>query len=217
MISVHGPRLIPSTSQSVAKYSPNGVFHCEFKVCSFGSEANEMGTTELDEAKARIIESTIAPSIQLHHYPKATIDVSVLVMEDNGGALAAAVCGVSLALCDAGIELFDLVASAAAGVVGASGSGRSGGAMAQGSSAKQGVLLDPERGETVTGEMMLAMMPARKEITQVSSEGMFSQSEMAEAVQLTIDACHRIHELMTKTLSSVVAKAAQKSSKAGKE
>jgi ribonuclease PH len=44
-------------------------------------------------------------SVQLDKFPKAVLQAYVVVLEDGGGALAAAITGTSLALLDAGIEM----------------------------------------------------------------------------------------------------------------
>jgi exosome complex component MTR3 len=50
-------------------------------------------------------------SLRLETFPKSEIDVFVLVLEESGGMVGAAITAASLALADAGIEMYDLVAS----------------------------------------------------------------------------------------------------------
>ncbi len=47
----------------------------------------------------------------LDKYPKSTIDIYILVIESDGGCLPAAITAASMALCNAGIESYDLVPS----------------------------------------------------------------------------------------------------------
>lgn len=44
-------------------------------------------------------------------FPKAQVDVYAYVLENDGGALAAAITAASLALTDASIEMYDMVAA----------------------------------------------------------------------------------------------------------
>jgi exosome complex component MTR3 len=53
-------------------------------------------------------------SVNLDKFPKSVIDVYALVLEDDGSALAAAIICGSLALADAGVELYDIVSACAA-------------------------------------------------------------------------------------------------------
>ena len=58
-----------------------------------------------------------APSDRLprrqHEFPKSSVDVFVHVLQDDGGALAAAVTAASAALADASVPMYDLVTAAA--------------------------------------------------------------------------------------------------------
>ena len=49
--------------------------------------------------------------MQTHTFPKANVDVYCLVMESGGSDTAVAITAASLALADAGIEMYDLVAA----------------------------------------------------------------------------------------------------------
>lgn len=48
-------------------------------------------------------------SCEQEQYPKSKIEVFVSVVEDGGGLLAACVTAASLALCDANINMYDVV------------------------------------------------------------------------------------------------------------
>jgi len=65
------------------------------------------------------VEETFSSVVLLELYPKAAIDVHVVLLEAGGGDLCAVLCAVSMALCDAGIEMGGLVS--AASVVGGKG------------------------------------------------------------------------------------------------
>jgi len=58
------------------------------------------------------MSEALSVAIRLEKYPKSSIDIFVIVLQDDGGAFAAAINCASLALADAGIEMFDLVSCA---------------------------------------------------------------------------------------------------------
>jgi exosome complex component MTR3 len=62
------------------------------------------------------MQEALGPSIQLHLYPKAHIDVYINVMECDGevSALASAIACASLAIADAGIDMYDIVTATSA-------------------------------------------------------------------------------------------------------
>ncbi|XP_056454539.1 exosome complex component MTR3 isoform X1 [Gadus chalcogrammus] len=55
-----------------------------------------------------VLES-LQPAVCLHKYPRSQIDVNVMVLENNGSALAHAITCASLALADAGIEILNQI------------------------------------------------------------------------------------------------------------
>ncbi len=52
----------------------------------------------------------------MFRYPKALIDVYVMVLEEGGSSLATAITAAAAALADAGIEMVDMVIGATVGV-----------------------------------------------------------------------------------------------------
>ena len=67
------------------------------------------------------LQQALEPAVLLHKFPKAAVDVYVLVLESGGSDLAVAITAASLALADAGIEMCDL--TPACSVVSVAGSG----------------------------------------------------------------------------------------------
>ena len=61
-----------------------------------------------------MVEQAIARSVRLDLYPKSVINLHILVLQNAGGILAAAISCASVALAHAGIECYDLVASCSA-------------------------------------------------------------------------------------------------------
>ena len=59
------------------------------------------------------IETAMLSSVMMHKYPKSVIDVFILVLECDGeaSALSHSINCASLALCDADVEMYDIVSS----------------------------------------------------------------------------------------------------------
>ena len=64
---------------------------------------------------SQLIQQALAPAVRLAQCPKCTIDICIQVLESDGlwSTVAAAICAASLALCDAGVEMVDLVSAVA--------------------------------------------------------------------------------------------------------
>lgn len=90
-----------------------GQLECDFKFSPFACEKRRGYRKDAQEREfTTILQQCLAPAIRLELFPKSTIDVFVNVVQNDGtmACLAAAVTCASMALADAGIEMFDLVA-----------------------------------------------------------------------------------------------------------
>ena len=138
------------------------------------------------------LAAALEGSVQLDQYPKSTIAVNVLVLQDDGGALAAATSCASLALADAGLLLFDMVAACSCAVLG------------------QVAVLDTCNDELLgdaTGRTLVAQMPSLNHVTLLRQSGTVSFEVMTEAMQLALSGCSQLHAEMR---SAVLKKAASK-------
>uniref|UniRef100_A0A803K8I1 Exoribonuclease phosphorolytic domain-containing protein n=1 Tax=Xenopus tropicalis TaxID=8364 RepID=A0A803K8I1_XENTR len=98
------------------------------------------------------LQESLEPAMRLDRYPRAEVIVWVLVLEDRGSALPAAVSCASLPLADAGIEMFNL----------ALGCGLSRGPGGE-------LLLDPDDDEEEAGSggtMSLSLLPTLNQVSR---------------------------------------------------
>lgn len=122
----YGPRQTPKTV-----YSEKGKLNCFFKLATFaetgerrkyvavrehtlpnGARLMLICLQDKDEKELGILMvQALEVSLRLETFPKSEVDVFALVIEAGGGVLSAAITAASLALADAGIEMYDLVAS----------------------------------------------------------------------------------------------------------
>lgn len=109
LCSVFGPRPM-AASQS---FSSTGTIYCQFKFATFSKKDERKGYVQDNEDReySGIVEESLSNSVILEKYPKSRFDCYVLVIEDDGSALSAAITASSLAMADAGIEMYDLVAA----------------------------------------------------------------------------------------------------------
>jgi exosome complex component RRP41 len=64
---------------------------------------------------SNMIRQALEASALLHLYPRARIEINVMILADDGGRLCAAINAASLALVDAGIPMKDFVCACSAG------------------------------------------------------------------------------------------------------
>lgn len=118
--SVYGPRDIPRRDDYDFKVAN---LNCEFRYASFAcplqrrtGALTQQRDQSLDERNySCIIEEALKPSILLHKYPKSQIDLYILCIQNDDvnsrNVLTASITAASMALANASIELYDLIAS----------------------------------------------------------------------------------------------------------
>ncbi|XP_078712345.1 exosome complex component MTR3 [Lampetra fluviatilis] len=203
LCAVHGPREVLRRED----FSMRGRLYCDFRVAPFAGarrcEARPPGGDEREAALA--VVQALEAAVRLHRYPKAQIDVFVTVLEDDGGALGAAVTAASLALADAGIEMYDLAVGCSA---------RQAGAV---------LLLDPSAaeeygryGEPAPGEgapsvkaeqhggLTVALLPSLDQISGLVCQGEWDEQVLREAVREVVDGAQRLYPLLQQCLLRAV-------------
>lgn len=65
--------------------------------------------SQLENSAAQALQQALEASVQLDKFPKAVFYVSAMVLEAGGADLAVLITAASVALADAGVELYDLV------------------------------------------------------------------------------------------------------------
>lgn len=149
-----------------------------------GRSARDTDTDSEEREATMAVLNSIEPSVRLSSFPKSIVDLNVLVLENDGSVLAASCVACSIALVNAGIEVFDLVSACCVAKV-------------------NGVMIvDPtaEEEKMATGGLVVGMMHSLGEITQLYQFGELSQEDIIKALELCEDGCGQIYKLMKKSL-----------------
>jgi exosome complex component MTR3 len=194
---VYGPR------QLTTEYSDKAIVQCEFKYASFSMANMRRGFIQDREEKelAMTIAKTLSVAIQLEKFPKSVIDINILILEDDGDVLGAALTCASLALADAGIHTYDLIAACSVSRI-------------------EGVIvLDPcaEEESHQEGSLTVAYMPSLNRIIHMEQTGEMEMEKTFQAIDLCVDACAQIHKLMAQHLTMSLLKKKQKTNKTKKK
>nr|XP_056718341.1 exosome complex component MTR3 [Euleptes europaea] len=163
-----------------------GRLRCEFRRAPFCGRGGRGRPGEREAALGAALREALEPAVRLSRYPRAQLDVSALVLQDGGSALAAALCAAGLALADAGVELFDLVAACA---------------LCRAPDGRW--LLQPaEREErAAAARLTLALLPALGQVCGLLGAGQGGGPDgWAPALRLALDGCHRLHPLLRRSL-----------------
>ncbi len=120
-----------------------------------------------------VAKRALEPALELEHFPTAGIDISMEVIESDGGTRATGITAASLALADAGIPMKGLVSSCAAGVVG------------------DHVVLDVNGKEDKEGnaDIPIATINGGDQITLLQMDGDLTPQQVEECVELAKKGC----------------------------
>eukprot|EP01100_Stratorugosa_tubuloviscum_P002503 TRINITY_DN1583_c2_g4_i1.p1 TRINITY_DN1583_c2_g4~~TRINITY_DN1583_c2_g4_i1.p1 ORF type:complete len:329 (-),score=126.69 TRINITY_DN1583_c2_g4_i1:154-1086(-) len=178
--SVHGPR-----EKKRLQFSTQGKVNCEIKSTTFAARSlNKIQEKQDFSEVSTLVKQSLEAAIILNKYPKSAIDIFPFIIEADGNVTSAITMCASLALANAGIELFDLVASCSSSLV------------------NDNILIDPSLNEEkfARANLTLAVMPSLNEITQIIQTGEFQLKQLDESIQLCHDGCIKLHKLMTNCL-----------------
>eukprot|EP00562_Extubocellulus_spinifer_P007769 CAMPEP_0178507044 /NCGR_PEP_ID=MMETSP0696-20121128/20011_1 /TAXON_ID=265572 /ORGANISM="Extubocellulus spinifer, Strain CCMP396" /LENGTH=329 /DNA_ID=CAMNT_0020136509 /DNA_START=249 /DNA_END=1238 /DNA_ORIENTATION=+ len=222
LCSVHGPRSAAASSLTGGRVSFNagGTINCEVRLApSFGlnpqtavsaavssldgragvGQLRSRATTQQEIELSSGLADAIAPTIRLDRLPKSVVDVFVLVLQSDGSVLPSAITAASLALADAGIELFDLVSSCSVAVID---SDEKGSSSDKSNKCELTLLADPTEKELIKprGEVTLAVLPNWREVTFWEQTGRIPPGTCTDAVELCRDGCETIYRFMRECL-----------------
>ncbi|XP_044538880.1 exosome complex component MTR3-like [Gracilinanus agilis] len=187
LVSVWGPRQAEGGEASIGL---QGRLVCDFRRAPFSSPGRRRPPSGSSEEKelSLALQEALGPVVRLQRYPRAQVEVSALLLQDGGSALAAGVTAAGLALADAGIEMYDIVVGC-------------------GLSLPWGFdpiwLLDPilyEEQHTAAG-LTVALMPVRNEVTGILGSGEGRSIDCwAEGVRLGIEGCQSLYPTLQNCL-----------------
>ncbi|CAI0429049.1 unnamed protein product [Linum tenue] len=188
IVSVFGPR----ESKKAMMYSDVGRLNCNVSYTKF---ATPVRNQEADcKELSLMLHKALEGAILLETFPKTTVDVFALVLESGGSDLPVVVSCASLALADAGIMMYDLVAG-----------------VSVASLSKKNLVIDPvqEEESSQDGSLMLTCMPSRYKVTQLTITGEWSSANLNEAMELCLDACSKLAKIMRSCLKDAASLASQ--------
>ncbi|KAJ4978021.1 hypothetical protein NE237_008801 [Protea cynaroides] len=182
IVSVFGPR----ESKKAMLYSDVGRLNCNVSYTTFATPIRGQGSDHKEFSS--MLHKALEGAIILETFPKTTVDVFALVLECGGSDLPVVISCASLALADAGIMMYDLVTAVSVSCLG------------------KNLVIDPisEEESFQDGSLMITCLPSRNEVTQLTLTGEWSTPKIHEAMELCLDACSKLGEIMRSCLKEAV-------------
>uniref|UniRef100_A0A8V5GN92 Uncharacterized protein n=1 Tax=Melopsittacus undulatus TaxID=13146 RepID=A0A8V5GN92_MELUD len=170
-----------------------GPRECDFRRAPFasrGARRRPGSTAERDAERdlAVALRTALESTLQLERYPRTRLLVSVLLLQDEGSALAAAISAGALALADSGVHMYDLAVGCA---------------LCRGPDPSAAWVLQPGEAEERRAAVRLtvALLPTLNQVSAVQGAGSGSTPESwAEALCFGLDACYRLYPVLRQSL-----------------
>ncbi|KAK9022276.1 hypothetical protein V6N11_002555 [Hibiscus sabdariffa] len=176
---------VNSASGSAYAELGNTKFRAKRNYTTFATPVRGQGSDHKEFSS--MLHKALEGSIILETFPKTTVDVFALVLESGGSDLPVVISCASLALADAGIMMYDLVAAVSVACLG------------------KNLVIDPilEEESYQDGSLVLTCMPSRYEVTQLTFTGEWSTPDINEAMQLCLDGCSKLGKVMSTCLKKL--------------
>jgi len=182
LAAVYGPRECPPRHmQNPAK----AIVQCKYNMLSFSvSDRKRPGPDRRSIEISKIISEALEYVVFTEHYPRASIDVYIEVLQANAGTRCAGLTAASVALADAGIPMKDLVPAVAIG------------------KADGQIVLDLNKEEDNYGnaDLPIAMIPRTGEVLLMQMDGHMTMEEFDRALEYGKKACQMVYEVQKDAL-----------------
>lgn len=183
LAAVYGPREVHP--RHLAK-SDRAFVRCRYHMAPFSTDERKHPAPSRREVElSKVIRMALEPAILTDLFPRTGIDIFIEVLQSDGGTRCASITAAAVALADAGIPLRDLVVACAAGKI------------------EDQIVLDLNDIEDQKGEadVPVAIMPRTGAITLLQMDGLLTQDEFRQALDLAIQGCMTVYDLQKAALT----------------
>ncbi len=186
--AVYGPRELHPRHLA---QSDRALLRVTYRMATFSvSDRKRPAPSRREHEISMVLRQALEPMLFLRMYPRAVIDVFIMVLEADGGSRCASVTAASLALADAGIPMRGLIAGCAAGKI----------------DGKVVVDLNDIEDKIGDADVPLAMAPDRGEVTLLQMDGKLTPKEFTEALRMAEEGISQIQEMQRAVLLDKYAK-----------
>lgn len=183
LAAVYGPREVFPKHLSNLNHA---IVNCRYSMAPFSSleEHGRSGPNRRAMEIGKVAKHVFENVIQTNQFPKTMIDITIDILQSDGGTRIAGITAAAVALADAGIPMRDLVQGVSVGKV-------------------DGVLVvDVDKPEDNFGESDIPIIVSlrSKEILLFQLDGMLTKQEVEKAFEYAFKASEKVKELQVNAL-----------------
>ncbi|KAF3430092.1 hypothetical protein E2986_07214 [Frieseomelitta varia] len=181
-------------------YCMQGEIYCEFKFAPFSCQKRKIHQQNAEEKQySLILQRALEPAVCLHEFPNFQVDVYVMVLDNAGSSLAAAIMAASTALANAGVPMFGLVTASTIGIYGNH-------YLMDPTDTEEGICnTQPDNEDDFNhGIITLASLPQHNQISEVFLIGSIDTNTINQATEILTaankDICPVLQQCLVKTI-----------------
>jgi len=182
LAAVYGPReAVPRHTQNPLR----AIVNARYNMAAFSvDDRKRPGPDRRSREISKVISEALENIIITEKFPRASIDVSIEILDAEAGTRCAGLTAAAVALVDAGIPMKDIPVACAAGKI------------------EGEIVLDLGKEEDNFGDadLPIAIAPRTGEILLLQMDGHLTQKEFDKALDLAIKGCKTIAELQKKAI-----------------
>lgn len=182
LASVYGPR---ETYIRRLLKPDTGVIKVRYNMAPFSvDERKRPGPDRRSNEISKIAADALRPALMLESFPRSMVDISIEIIEAEGGTRCAGITAAAVALADAGIPMRDIPVGCAAGKMNGD------------------IVLDLSEKEDKEGQadVPIVILPRTGEITLLQADGKLTEEEFEEALDLAMEGCMKISKIQEEAL-----------------
>jgi len=190
--AVYGPREV----QKKSDFRLNGQMFCELKFAPFSCQKRRGHQQDNEELEmSHLVREGLEAAVCLHHFPKAQVEIYIMIIENGGSALAASLTCASLALANASIPMYDLVIGASVRQLG------------------DIYLIDPaidEEWQPIANcdsdhsNVVVGYMPTMQQVCAYSHEGISQTDSLNRIMKVIVEYCLKLQPVVQACLKEAV-------------
>lgn len=183
MAAVYGPReVFPKHLTNVTR----ALINCRYSMAPFSSleEHGRSGPNRRAIEIGKVAKHVFENVVLVHQFPKTQIDISIDVLQSDGGTRIAGITAAAVALADAGIPMKDLIQGVSVGKVDGE------------------LVVDVDKLEDNFGDSDIPVVVSlrSKEILLFQLDGMLGKDEVEKAIDFSFKASEKVKELQVAAL-----------------